>query len=103
MAAQETEIFEQVHTLADLRRINRQIREEMRRIQTRDELLELKRKSDYLCNLTQEPYWRQKFGKRTRRFLQVAREEDARTTRFANRVSKRHNLGSQFRSWQEDI
>ena len=64
-------------------------------------LTELKKRSDYLCTLTYAPSWHTKFGDKTGRFREVAKEEDARTTRLANELAEKRKLGdADYDAWQ---
>ena len=96
----ERDIYGDVENLTDLRDINRQIRDEMRGVRSRDQLTELKKRSDYLCALTLAPSWQKKFGDKATRFLEVAKEEDERTTRLANSVARNKKLGGEYHAWQ---
>jgi hypothetical protein len=50
-----TDIYGEVSNLQDIRDINRKIRQEMNTVGRRDQLTELKKRSDYLCTLTLAP------------------------------------------------
>jgi hypothetical protein len=101
MTSSTSNIYGEVSTIGDVRDINQQIRREMRHVVSRPELTELKKRSDYLCTLTYAPSWQTKFGKKVRRFREVAKEEDARTTRLANELASRRNLGeADYDAWQ---
>lgn len=93
MASSTGNLYGEVSTIGDVRDINKQIRREMRGMGSRPELTELKKRSDYLCTLTYAPSCQTKFGKRARRFREVAKEDDARTTRLANELTSSRNLG----------
>jgi len=56
----------------DIRKINRIIRKEMEKVTTREELTELKKRSDYLCTLTASPSWRKRFGAKVTLLRRVA-------------------------------
>lgn len=96
---QDRNIYGEVNSLSDLRGINRQIRHEIRNARDRSRVTELKKRSDYLCTLTQAPSWQEKFGKKASRFLDVAKEEDERTTRVANGVAKRRGFDTEYHAW----
>jgi hypothetical protein len=92
-------IYGEVNSVSNIREINRQIRNEIRDVSDRQHLTELKKRSDYLCTLTQAPSWQEKFGSKSGRMLVVAKEEDQRTTRLANSVARRKGLGGQYDPW----
>jgi hypothetical protein len=92
-------IYGEVTSVTSIREINRKIRDEIRGVRDRQHLTELKKRSDYLCTLTQAPSWQVKFGSKSRRLLAVAKEEDQRTTRLANSVARRKGLGAAYDPW----
>jgi hypothetical protein len=94
-----TDIYGDVNTLADMREINRKIREEMRRVRTREQLTELKKRSDYLCALTLSPSWKKRFGEKSPRFLEVAREESAKTAKLANEIARQKGWDADYDPW----
>ena len=66
-------IYGEVNSVSNIREINRKIRNEIRDVHDREHLTELKKRSDYLCTLTQAPSWQEKFGSKSRRMLAVAK------------------------------
>ena len=92
-------IYSAVNSLADLRRINRKIRHEMEAVTSQAQLTELKKRSDYLCTLAEAPSWQEKFGQKIDRVREVAREEDAKTTKHANQLAKKHNWDTEYHPW----
>jgi hypothetical protein len=95
-------IYGVVNSAADIRRINRVIRKEMDRVTAREELTELKKRSDYLCTLTASPSWRKKFGSKINVLLRVAREENRRTVEHANRIAMKHGWRADYDPWGPD-
>jgi hypothetical protein len=95
-----TDIYGDVNNLQDIRDINRKIRSEMTGVRRREDLTELKKRSDYLCTLTLAPSWRTRFGKRSSRFLEVAREEDERSTKAANQVARKKGFDVEYHAWR---
>jgi len=95
-------IYGEVNSAVDLRKINRIIRKEMDRVTTREELTELKKRSDYLCTLTASPSWRKRFGSKVKRLLRVAREENRRTVAHANRIAMKHGWRADYDPWGPD-
>ena len=92
-------IYGEVNTLQDVRKINGSIRREMGDAKSRAQLTELKKRADYLCTLTHSPAWHEKLGRRASRFREVAKAEDERTTDKANAVAKRHKWDAQYNPW----
>jgi hypothetical protein len=100
--AQRGHIYGEVNSIKDLREINREIRQEMERVKLREQLTELKKRSDYLCTLTYSPAWQRKFGQRLLRLREVAQEENRKTVQHANEVARRHGWPAKYDPWGED-
>jgi hypothetical protein len=96
---EDTHIYGAVNSLQDLRRINREIRREMDAVSSQAELTELKKRSDYLCTLAEAPSWQKKFGGKIGRVRDVVLEEDAITTRYANKRAKKHGWDAEYHPW----
>ena len=92
-------IYGEVTSAADIRKINRIIRKEMDRVTTREELTELKKRSDYLCTLTASPSWRKRFGSNVTVLLRVAQEENRKTVEHANRIALKHGWRADYDPW----
>ena len=92
-------IYGEVGSLEDLREINRRIREEMDGATSHDQLTELKKRSDYLCTLAEAPSWEEKFGEQIGRIREVAKEEDRKSTAYANDVARRHGWEADYHPW----
>src|SRR5207248_9152153 len=88
--ADREHIYGEVNSPEDVRAINQKIRHEMDGITKREQLTELKKRSDYLCTLAEAPSWKDKFGSRIDEVQRVAREEDRKTTSHANDIARRH-------------
>lgn len=101
MARTETSdnIYGEVDSVDDIRKINRQIREEMDDIRSREQLTELKKRADYLCALAVAPSWKEKFGKRSSQILRTAKTEDRRTVEHANRIARQHGWDADYDPW----
>jgi hypothetical protein len=95
----DAHIYGEVNTPEDIRRINQEIRREMDGVTSRDQLTELKKRSDYLCTLAEAPSWREKFGQQIHRVQQVAEEEETKTTHHANVVAKQHGWKTEYHPW----
>ncbi|OLB97960.1 MAG: hypothetical protein AUH30_09210 [Candidatus Rokubacteria bacterium 13_1_40CM_68_15] len=92
-------IYGEVNSAEDIRRINRIIRKEMDAVTMREELTELKKRSDYLCTLTHSPTWRKRFGEKVRALRRVAMEENRKTVEHANRVAAQHGWDADYDPW----
>jgi predicted GIY-YIG superfamily endonuclease len=92
-------IYGEVNSAEDVRRINRKIRKEMEAVTTREELTELKKRSDYLCTLTYSPSWRKRFGEKAAALRRVAMEENRRTVEHANRIAAKHGWEADYDPW----
>jgi len=93
------EIYGGVDSQEDIREINRKIREQMERADSREDLTELKKRSDYLCALAMAPSWKEKFGERIDGILRAAKEEDETTTKLANRIAEQHGWDADYDPW----
>ncbi len=100
--AEHGHIYGEVNSIKDIREINRTIREEMDRVKSREQLTELKKRSDYLCTLTLSPAWKKKFGEKVDRLREVAMEENRKTVQHANEVARRHGWPADYDPWGED-
>ena len=92
-------IYGEVNSAEDIRRINRIIRKEMDAVTAREELTELKKRSDYLCTLTHSPSWRKRFGAQAHALRRVAMEENGKTVEHANRVAAKHGWPADYDPW----
>src|SRR5688572_27415217 len=97
--ATTTNIYSEVESSADIRKINRQIRDEMDGVRKREELTELKKRADYLCALAVAPSWKEKFGRKSGEILKTAKEEDRKSTDHANQVARRHGWDADYDPW----
>src|SRR5262245_15526535 len=95
----DSHIYGEVNSLADLRRINQEIRREMDAVTAQAQLTELKKRSDYLCTLAEAPSWQEKFGRQVHRVQQIAQEEELKTTHHANAVAKHHGWEVEYHPW----
>ena len=97
--ATEQDIYGDVNSPADIRDINRTIRKQMEGVRRREELTELKKRSDYLCALAMAPSWKTKFGSKSGEVLRAARDEDKKTTEHANRIAQKHGWDADYDPW----
>jgi hypothetical protein len=82
-----------------VRKINQQIRQEMDQATTREQLTELKKRSDYRCTLVESPSWEKKFGVHIDEMLRVALEENHKTTEQANALARRYGWEANYNPW----
>jgi hypothetical protein len=95
-------IYGDVNSATDIHKISLEIRREMDGASKRSELTELKKRSDYLCALAAAPSWAEKFDRKIATIMRTAEEEDAKTTRKANRVAKHHGWSPDHDAWGGD-
>jgi hypothetical protein len=93
------DIYGDVNSATDIRKIDRMIRGDIRSARSREQVTELKRRSDYLCTLTRSPSWKTRFGSKVDDMLTVAKEENQRTTKLANQVAKKHGWDAEYDPW----
>ncbi len=95
-------IYGPVNNADDIKRINCLIRDEMLKVETPEQLTDLKKRSDYLCTLTYSPFWRKKFGPRVEKLREVSREENVATVRLANYVARHREWEKHYRPWKAE-
>ena len=100
--AERGHIYGEVNSFKDIRELNRTIRQEMDRVKTREQLTELKKRSDYLCTLTFSSAWKTKFGEKVSRLREVAMEENRKAVQHANEVARRHGWPADYDPWGKD-
>jgi hypothetical protein len=98
-AEKGNDIYGEVTSPTSIRKIDRMIRSDIRATKSREQLTELKRRSDYLCTLTRSPAWKTRFGKQVDALLKVGKEENERTVRLANQVAKKHDWDVEYEPW----
>lgn len=96
----KTRIYGALDSPRDIRTTNETIRGQMDRVGRREELTELKKRSDYLCALSQSPSWKEKFGMIIGGVVRVAREENKITTDVANRLAARRGWEAGYDPWR---
>ncbi len=99
-------IYGKVNTIDDISRINCIIRDEMMNVNSEAELVELKKRSDYLCTLTYSPFWKKKFGDQIDEVRKRAMEENRVTVKEANYMAKYKGFEKTYKPWgkpQEEI
>jgi hypothetical protein len=99
-------IYGEVSSATDIREINQKIRGEMASVTQREQLTELKKRSDYLCTLAMylctlamAPSWKEKFGRKSSSILRAAKDEDRKTTDRANRIAEKHGWDADYDPW----
>jgi len=96
------QVYGKVNDVADIRRINCLIRDEMLAVETPDQLTDLKKRSDYLCTLTYSPFWKKHFGHQIDKMREVACEENRVTVQLANYVAKSRGWDKSYSPWGKD-
>ncbi len=94
-------IYGKVNTIDDISRINCIIRDEMLNVDSEAELVELKKRSDYLCTLTYSPFWKDKFGDEIEKVRERAMAEDYVTVNEANYIAKYKGFDMTYKPWGE--
>jgi hypothetical protein len=93
-------LYGSVERPEDLRLINEKIREEMERVETSEQLTELKKRSDYFCTLTFSSAWRRRFGDNVGEFLDVCLEENRKTVARAIEIALQHGFDVDYQPWR---
>ena len=92
-------IYGEVDSAEDIRKISREIRKDMDGARSREQLTELKKRGDYLCTLAEAPSWEEKFGDKIGSIRRAAKEEDQTTTNHANEVARKHGWDADYHPW----
>jgi len=82
---QDTHIYGEVNNKTDLKHIFAEIREDVEKAKSRQDLTELYKRAGYLITLTHAPSWEEKFGKEAAQLRKAAKEEFGTTARKINR------------------
>ena len=77
-------IYSAISGVSDIRKINKMIRNEVKRAKSRKELTELHKRSSYLVTLTFSPAWKEGFRGKIAQMRTAAKEEFAKTARAIN-------------------
>lgn len=83
--AAHPDIYGHIDDESDMRRVFREIRQDVTHAGSRPVLTELYRRAGYLITLTYAPSWAEKFGSGARRLREVAEEEFRSTAHSINR------------------
>jgi len=96
-------VYGKVESVEDISRINCIIRDEMLEVESKAQLTDLKKRSDYLCTLTYSPFWEKKFKEQIEELRKRAIEENRVTVRTANYVAKYKNFDVSYEPWKKEI
>ena len=86
--AHDTHIYGEVDSQTGLKRVFREIRQDVDQAKARPDLTELYKRAGYLITLTHAPSWQEKWGPRTTKLRSVAQKEFATTARKINRRAR---------------
>jgi hypothetical protein len=78
------DIYGEVNSERDLRRVFTDIRQDVDKADSRPALTELYRRAGYLITLTYAPSWREKFGEQAEQLRQLGEREFQQTAREIN-------------------
>ena len=95
----QEDIYSDVNGISDIHKIGRLIRQDMDKARSREQVTELKKRSDYLCTLTFSPAWQKRFGGKSERLLVAAKEENERSVRKANRIGRDKGWDVEYHAW----
>ncbi len=85
---QDTHIYGEVESQTGLKKIFREIRQDVEKAKSRPDLTELYKRAGYLITLTHAPSWETKFGKEAAQLRKVAKDEFGTTARRINRRAR---------------
>jgi hypothetical protein len=99
----ETEnIYGSIHTYDEIETLFAQLKDEAREAEDRRTLIEIKERSEYLCNLADNPIWRDAEQRGGIRALDLCLERDREITALVNDRSRELVAsGDAFRPWRE--
>ena len=80
--------YSEIDDKADLRRIFREIREDVEKAQTREELTELYKRTGYMITMTHATPFEEKHDREMKRRRETTEQEYARTVRTINKRAK---------------
>ncbi|MGE0060014.1 MAG: hypothetical protein AB7P33_15310 [Dehalococcoidia bacterium] len=100
--SETTNIYGEIRSLDELRTLFAQLRDEALKAETRRDLLEIKEGSEYLCNLADNPIWRDEQQRGGLQALDLCKEKDAELSKLLNDRSRDLVAsGDAFRPWRE--
>ena len=100
--AQDTHIYGEVQSKADLKKIFTEMRRDVEEARSRPDLTELYKRAGYLITLTHAPSWEEKFGKEAAQLRKVAKEEFGPTARKINRRAAQIGTAADYdETWGE--
>jgi len=100
--SETTNIYGEIRSLDEFRDLFRQLRDEVAKAEDRNGLTEIKKRSEYLCTLADNPIWRDEYDRGGLKSLEVARAEDEELSKLLNERAR--NLitgGDAYRPWHE--
>jgi hypothetical protein len=83
--AEARNVYGEVHSKADLKRIFSDIRKDVEAADTRPALTELYKRAGYLNTLTFSPSWEERFGKDAAALRETGKDEFRKTAHSINR------------------
>jgi hypothetical protein len=86
--AHDSHLYGEVNSRTGLKRVFREIRQEIDHARSRPDLTELYRRAGYLITLTHAPSWNEKWGPEAPRLRQVAEKEFTTTAHKINRRAR---------------
>ena len=100
--SETTNIYGEIRSLDELRTLFRQLHDEVSNAEDRHKLTELKERSEYLCNLADNPIWRDEYDRGGLSALDFCKSEDAALTKVLNaRARELIVSGDAYRPWHE--
>jgi hypothetical protein len=91
--AHDPHVYGEVNSPTGLKRVFREICQDIGGAQSRPDLTELYRRAGYLITLTHAPSWEEKWGQEAPKLRRVAEKEFATTARRINR--RAHQVGDE--------
>jgi len=100
--AETTNIYGNIQSIDEVRMLFRQLQDELALAESRQDIDEVKKRSEYLCTLADNPQWRDEGDRGGLEALELCLEEDTRLTMAANTRSRELLTGgAAYMPWRE--
>ena len=97
----DTHINDEVNDRTDLRHTFREIREDVEKARSREDLTELYKRTVYMIMMTHSSPLDEKFDRKMRRRQEIAEREFARAVRMINRQAKKIGIETDYNeNWE---
>src|SRR5687767_13425438 len=100
--SETTNMYGEITSLDELKELFRQLRDEVSMAEDRHKLTEIKERSEYLCNLADNPIWRDENDRGGLHALDLCKSEDSALTKLLNQRARNIVVADDaYRPWHE--